>query len=982
MALDQQTKTFTVPVGTRLSHGVELEMLVAYLHRSDVDPDGANSENLAPILRVDTGGINNDGNDDLAFQDAVEGIVEEHIRKTLRNHGISVSGPELAPISEDIPLHLYGFGQWDVTTDVSVHEGIEEKELAQGKPGQYRWLGLELRTPACWDEPRAYDEIRFVVNLMKSKYRVRLNPSCGLHVHVANGPRYFDAKTLKRAGAFFFAADPMLSRLHAPWRRVGPFTPSIRYASQLAHLDEARPIHAQMPSNSVAALFRGKHPPTASFFQEYLPVVPWSDRSREEKDFGGELNGGMANWERHANERVRDGPHITLSERPRTPESSVASEDPTPHPPSLSSSSFSPPSHSSDNGSDDEGGGLHHHRLLRLMATPGFRDTCLRNFNHEHPEILRSEEQFGLLVVYQCEHLFGHASPNLLSDAQYYDLTVACAPYIEVGRSSWEWDARTNDFTMKDAPIGNRLEHPRPQTLRQTNGREVVLSLQALAEVQEAEGERRASQQSEDDTRAPDGDGDIGNIEADRNIWRQIYYDCIDRLMTHPTFPLENVDNLLAQFPEPVSNASGSFNPPASKALAAAYPDGNSGTSPSNSDSSTPTTNTNGSFDSPAGKAMPARVFKVPGTPTTDAGDSFSKPAGKAMPARAFRVPGTPTTDASDSSDKPAGKAMFARAFEVPGTPSSESSTSTNASRVVNNGGNEFGFLFPKATTGGAFDSLDGIPSSPDNSPGTGGDFNPPAFATFMASPSHENDDHEASDQSSSTSSSFLSNASPAHPNSRITGGHKLRPHDIYQLPDSYVHRVSRLYNFDSARWQRISWLPYPGGPPDPNEKHPRGGEACAGPECTQHVVTDTRAGLATILGMDSGAAVGELLHAVIQGDRANYNFTAYELDNLRLPTWPRTLEFREAGGSLDPDWIITWVNICVGILRFCRDASVIDFITVLERVVREEERQRTPNPERNDEGMYDACDLLEDMCLFAEATTVRERERKFGPPR
>ncbi|RYC55119.1 hypothetical protein CHU98_g11091, partial [Xylaria longipes] len=126
--------------------------------------------------------------------------------------------------------------------------------------------------------------------------------------------------------------------------------------------------------------------------------------------------------------------------------------------------------------------------------------------------------------------------------------------------------------------------------------------------------------------------------------------------------------------------------------------------------------------------------------------------------------------------------------------------------------------------------------------------------------------------------------------------------------------------------------------------------------------------------------AVGELLGPMEKGDRANYNFGAYALGSLGFDEgWKRTIEFREAAGSLDPDWIITWANICVGILRFCRDASVIDFITVLERVVREEERQRTAN---DDEGMYDVCDLLEDMCLFTEATTIRERERKLGPPR
>ncbi|KAI1739263.1 hypothetical protein F4680DRAFT_466427 [Xylaria scruposa] len=949
MAPNQQTKkTFTVPVGTRLSYGIELEMLVAYLDTSDVDPDGTNSENLAPVLRIDTSGEGNDITRDVGHQKPSGKIVEEHIRRTLRNHGIGVNKPEADPFSKDIPPHLQGLDRWDVTSDLSVRGENQESELAKGKPGKYKWLGLELRSPACWDEPRAYEEIRFVVNLMKLKYRVRINITCGFHVHVANGPRFFDAKTLKRAGAFFFAADPILSRLHAPWRRAGVFTPSIRYVSRLAHLDETRPLDTQMPTEHAAALFRGH--PFAYPNREYLPVVPWSDRSREEKDFGGKLKGGMANWERYANERVQKGPHIILSEKPRTPESSTASEDLISHPPSLSSSS--PPS----GNDDDEGGSSHHRRFLRLMATPEFRATCLREFGHGHPESLHPDDQFAVLGIYQCERLFGHSSPNLLSDSQYHDLTVACAPYNEIGWNSWEWDARTNKFTMKDGSIGAVLRQPRPKLLRQTHGEKVVLKLDALAAVQEAEGERRVLEKGiKDDTRAFNNDGEIEKIVADKNLWRGIYYNTIDRLMTQPTFPLENTESLLAQFP--LESTAGSRS------------------------NSWSTTDTSGSFNPPALKALAMASPGSNGNPksTADTSDGSNEPTGKATSTRVFRVPGTPSSDSS------------ARVFQVPGTPSSDSSSSANASRAANNGGNEFGFLFSKAATGGAFDSLPGTPSSSNSHSNSGSGFNPPAFSAYRASSSHEiddhknddheNDEHETSDKHSPTSSPFLSNVSPTNRNSRIISGHKLRPHDIYQLSDSYIHGISHVYDFDGARWRRISWLPYPGGSPDPQENHQRGGIACR-PGCTQHVLTDTRAGVATVLGVDSGAAVAQLFRATTTGDRANYNFQAYELDRLDLSGWARTIEFREAGGSLDPDWIVTWVKICVGMMRFCRDASVIDFITVLERVVREEERQRTSDSERDDKDIYDVCDLLEDICLFAEAATVRERERKFGPPR
>ncbi|KAI0447334.1 putative amidoligase enzyme-domain-containing protein [Xylaria telfairii] len=859
MASNQQNKTFTVPVGTRLSHGIELEMLVAYLYTSENDPDAANSENLAPITRVGTSPIGSDGDIDsaMANQDAAHVFLQDHIRRTLRNHGIRVNGPGPVPTNEDLP-HLTGVDQWDVGVDASVTSGMEEIRLTRDKPGSYRWLGVELRSPACWDVPRAYDEIRFVVNLMKSKYRVRVNLSCGFHVHVANGPRYFDAKTLKRAGAFFFAADPMLSRLHAPWRRIGYYTPSIRHVSRLAQLDDTRPIHEQMPTDRAAVLFRGERPSLPYPNSDYLPVVPWSDRSREELDFGGKEKGGMAKWEQHANERVRNGPYMTLNERPSTPESRTESEHSMDsRPPSLPSSSDHD---DDDNDDDDNEGGAHYRRLLRLMATSGFRATCNRELGHERPERLRTREQYTLLALNRCEHLFGHASVNLLSDSQYKQLVDACAPYTEVGWSAWEWDSQTNEFTLRDGSVGTKLHHSRPKTLRQTNGKEVVLNLEAKAAVQEAEGEQRALQQREVDARVPDNDDDSDDedVTVDKNVYKDMLYQLVERLMTQPTFPLDNVEELLDMIPGNASNASNpgtdtndGYNPPSSRALAAAYPDGNNGAPP-------------GSL---------------------------------------------------------------------------------------------------------------GSDSSSDN----GGDFNPPAFETYMAS---ESDNHEASEEDSQPSSPFLSNVSPPRRNRRIAGGPKLRPHDFYQLPTQYIMQLSSKFGFPASRYRRISWLPYPGGPPDPAETHPRGSEDCRGRDCSQHAITDTRAGLATILGVDSGAAVSQLLIPIHEGDRANYNLGPYELFLLLYPGDKRTIEFREAGGSLDAEWIITWVNICIGILRFCRDASPLDFINVLERIVREEEAQRNPNQDRSDEDIYDVCDLLEDICLFTEATTVRERERKFGPPR
>ncbi|KAF2963278.1 hypothetical protein GQX73_g10303 [Xylaria multiplex] len=233
MASNQPMETITVPTGTRLSHGIELEFLVAYVRESEVDPDEKNSGSLAPILRVDNPRSNNHRAED-------EAAIQEHVRATLRDHGIAVND-KVTEFNTSIPLHLEGLDRWTVDVDHSVTPGQEERDLSTDKPGRYRWVGLELKSPACWDVPQVHAEIEFVVNLMKARYRVRINPSCGFHVHVGNGAQYFDAKTLRRAGAFLFAADPLLSRLHAPWRRIAEYSTSIRYASRLACWEGMQP---------------------------------------------------------------------------------------------------------------------------------------------------------------------------------------------------------------------------------------------------------------------------------------------------------------------------------------------------------------------------------------------------------------------------------------------------------------------------------------------------------------------------------------------------------------------------------------------------------------------------------------------------------------------------------------------------------------------------------------------------------------------
>ncbi|KAI0395136.1 hypothetical protein F5Y17DRAFT_225730 [Xylariaceae sp. FL0594] len=120
--------------------------------------------------------------------------------------------------------------EWVVCVTSSSCPRTEERDLIPNNPGSYRWLAIELRSRVFQDELAAYEEMRLVVNLLKLRYRLRAKATCGFQVGIGTGFLYFDTRTLKRTAAFLFAADPILSRLHIPWRRIARYSASVRYA--------------------------------------------------------------------------------------------------------------------------------------------------------------------------------------------------------------------------------------------------------------------------------------------------------------------------------------------------------------------------------------------------------------------------------------------------------------------------------------------------------------------------------------------------------------------------------------------------------------------------------------------------------------------------------------------------------------------------------------------------------------------------------
>jgi putative amidoligase enzyme len=196
-----------------VSFGCELEFLVACLGTDQPDPD--EGLGLAPAFRFPR---NSNYYPDPA-------LLYTSLRASLTDAGLPVLGTDKVPDGSARSVQAsmdqtYAAG-FTITSDCSLSESCSF--------GGYTWIGVEMTTPAAWNKPVYFDMVRLAVNTITSNYRIRVNPSCGFHVHVGAGQgKRIDSRTLRRFGAFVWAASPLLYTLHSPERRNSLYSLSTR----------------------------------------------------------------------------------------------------------------------------------------------------------------------------------------------------------------------------------------------------------------------------------------------------------------------------------------------------------------------------------------------------------------------------------------------------------------------------------------------------------------------------------------------------------------------------------------------------------------------------------------------------------------------------------------------------------------------------------------------------------------------------------
>ncbi|KAI1452350.1 hypothetical protein F4805DRAFT_31775 [Annulohypoxylon moriforme] len=401
---------------------------------------------------------------------------------TLEKHGI----PAASQPSETI-LSEYSSDDDDIT-DLSLPPKEATKEIdssmwvlsATSSVNEYflagyYWQALKIRSPVMWTQEASFTQIQLMVNLLTSNYRLRVNPTCNFSVRVGNGMGLFTAATIKRIGAFLWAADPMFSRLHAPWRRVHDSGRSIRLDSNLAHGTTAEQVSEKWEGG---------------WLKEYdpIPVTDFSDTSKEEKE-----HGSKERWEQFARWRNEVGPFMTLGED--IDDIDMNGSD--------SSSSDKNDSDDDDewrtDSSDGTDGSEIHLPLLEDVLAEGHRalaedqelhippdpntlhrnigwafwdetqdkrlvtwlyEYCQENFGHSKLYKLPGKEQVSHMLSTQCAVLFGHTDVRELDADQEYEVLIAASRYFEAGSSSWEWNKDTERWDLAWRRVGNIIKHP------------------------------------------------------------------------------------------------------------------------------------------------------------------------------------------------------------------------------------------------------------------------------------------------------------------------------------------------------------------------------------------------------------------------------------------------------------------------------------------------------------------------------------------
>ncbi|KUJ13247.1 uncharacterized protein LY89DRAFT_753820 [Mollisia scopiformis] len=202
-----------------LTFGVEFEFLIAaILDENEPLP------NLAPRsktlrFQIDQEDIDavepleeNQSETSSEAADGFQAHAKEIATRAVRRHVVELLQNSGFPTALSTAFAVTDIKRWAVTYDTSVTIPEPERE-------GYEWVDIEVVTPAFSFTNENLDAVRNVCELLRRTYKVKVNTTTGLHVHVGDGSRSFTFETVRNLVGFLWAFEPQLNSLH-PLHRV------------------------------------------------------------------------------------------------------------------------------------------------------------------------------------------------------------------------------------------------------------------------------------------------------------------------------------------------------------------------------------------------------------------------------------------------------------------------------------------------------------------------------------------------------------------------------------------------------------------------------------------------------------------------------------------------------------------------------------------------------------------------------------------
>jgi len=201
---------------TPLTFGVEIETVCLWSLPRSLNPEPGHVDKLAPALQLPRPEWNYNAQE-------ARRQMQELVRSIDVPEGVD---PSLGENEAEDGQHYL---DWTFKGDTSINEPSARRAGYEG------FEGIEITSPIMWATEESFQYVNRVFRALTGKFRLRINQTTGLHVHVGRGTkRNFSQQELRYFGAMIWSAEHVLDTLQPPERRSNHYSMCVRSFSNLA----------------------------------------------------------------------------------------------------------------------------------------------------------------------------------------------------------------------------------------------------------------------------------------------------------------------------------------------------------------------------------------------------------------------------------------------------------------------------------------------------------------------------------------------------------------------------------------------------------------------------------------------------------------------------------------------------------------------------------------------------------------------------